>query len=127
MNDRGSRKKPRLSHLSLQRPCPMKGKNLIELASHRLADILTELSQDIMLQLAMHSRFSLSPQEWEVVSKDYGHATAALRAGLEVKFDWIKRAPWSLAGLANPDPLVSRRTGAEAMRWYDAQTQASHR
>ena len=82
MNDRGSRKKPRLSHLSLQRPCPMKGKNLIELASHRLADILTELSQDIMLQLAMHSRFSLSPQEWEIVSKDYGHATAALRAGL---------------------------------------------
>lgn len=125
LHDRRSRKRPRLATSATIRPCPMKGKNLVELVGGKLRSECLKFAQLIALDLATDIQSFMSPEHWGVISRDLIHATSAMRAGLEVKFDWTNRLPWSLARLASLDVSEARECGRVASLFYDGQTQES--
>mmetsp|Transcript_89804 Transcript_89804/g.290156 ORF Transcript_89804/g.290156 Transcript_89804/m.290156 type:complete len:1098 (+) Transcript_89804:100-3393(+) len=127
LHDRRSRKRPRLASAATKRPCPMKGKNLVELVGGKLRGECAALAQLITLDLAMNIQAFMTPEHWGVISRDLNHATSALRAGLGVKFDWTNRLPWSSAGLASCHASESRDCGRMAILLYDGQPQELRR
>lgn len=93
---------------------------MVELVSGQLQDECAKFASVVSLDLAADIQAWMSPEHWGVISRDLSHATAAMRAGLEVKFDWTNRLPWSLAGLAS-DVSASRECGRRVALFYDEQ------
>ena len=88
---------------------------LVELVTGRLVSFFDTLAAQTSLNLAEDLQHFLRHDQWAVVDQDLRYAKAAIRAGLEVKFDWTKRLPWVLAGLASEDEDQARVFGSSAV------------
>ena len=53
---------------------------------------------------------------------DFEKAKAYVTALVHVKFDWVKRLPWVLSGLAQHDQLQARELACQLLSRFDAQT-----
>jgi hypothetical protein len=123
IEDRQSRKKPRMAAGLADRPCPMKGKKLVELVTGKLTEVFDSFSQVAVLDLAIGVQVFLTAEQWGTVSRDMQRATATMRIGLEVKFDWTKRLPYMMAAMASTDLGTARACGLKATQLYDEQTE----
>lgn len=126
-HDRRQRKRPRIAPSAAKRACPMKGKNLVGLVTGKLVEHFDQISQESTLNLAMELRARLSQEQWGIIDKDLQYGKAAIRVGLEVKFDWVKRLPWCLAALASTNTTEARACGKRAVAMYDSQSDAVRR
>ena len=121
LRERRTRKRPRVAPSSRQRPCPMKGKNLPALVCGQLSVAFEELSRMSTMKLQETARIYMSAEQWEICSRDLLAAKAGIRAAMEVKFDWVKRLPWSLACVASDDSSQARDGLRKAADLYDSQ------
>ena len=92
---------------------------------NRYDRLSNETARDLAIDLRpflAHSQ--VAHEHWEAVEQDLRQGRAAIRLGLEVKFDWTQRLPWVLAGLAAEDVSIARRIGRSAVALYDGQSAA---
>eukprot|EP00959_Pyramimonas_sp_CCMP1952_P436602 9142545-Pyramimonas_sp.AAC.1 len=101
-------------------PCPMKGKRFPELVAGELENVCNELADSSWLHLLTDVNVYLSPDQWNIVQQDFTIAKLYMKSCLDVKFDWLKRLPRSLAVLAHPDADLARRRARAIAAEYDA-------
>lgn len=100
----GKKKKIRVERATansefLERPCPLKGCRLPEMACGALVKIAHNALKNCYAEL-LNGKHFLSDEDWSDIIVDYESARAHVLFALHVKTDFCKRLPWRLAGLA---------------------------
>ena len=100
--------------------CIMMGRRLPELVVGKLEELLKTLCNQTLVKLLTQERRGLTPEQWAIVQSDFEIAKGVLESGLRIKFDWLRRLPWSLAGMAHYDVSISRHCGRAILTEFDS-------
>lgn len=97
----------------------MKGKRLPELVAGELEDVLLRLGNRGHERLLANVKIHVSSEEWDDILEAFDSARAHVQSALHVKFDFLRRLPWSLAALAHHDTAVARRHALRMIQEFD--------
>jgi hypothetical protein len=101
------------------RLCPMRGKRLPELIAGELESVLLRLTKLGHERLLAKVRVRVSASQWDEITAAFDSARARVQSALHVKFDFLRRLPWSLGALAHCDPAVGRRHALRIIQEFD--------
>ena len=95
------------------RKCPMRGRRLAELVAGGLTGIVDELCSACITTMLIEEKAHLTEAEWAILIMDAESGCKLIKAALIVELDFIRRLPWTFAGLAHHHEGTARRIGAE--------------
>lgn len=101
------------------RNCPMKGRRLPELVDGELQRALDRVMNLCSQRMLLRVRVVMSGDEWDKINADFEAARSHAAAALHIKFDFTRRLPWSLAGLALACPTTARAHGRRLVAEFE--------
>lgn len=94
----------------------MKGKRLPELVDGELDRVLAELSGLSYHTLLVRTKTGMPESAWADVFTDFDIARAHMVSVLQIKLDFARRLPWSLAALAHSNSEVASSSMSSTWR-----------
>ena len=97
----------------------MKGRRLPELIVGKLMEVYGDLCSSVLTAIIAEERHALSSEQWSILFGDFERARSLLEAGLQVKLDWTRQLPYTLAAACHHDLVLARAKLTEIIRDFD--------